>query len=127
MIQRILLPKIEQALTFFPVVGIIGPRQVGKTTLAKILEKSVNQPTIFLDLERDTDRQKLVEPEYFLQQYADRCIIIDEIQNIPTLLPLLRWLIDQDRRPARFILTGSASPDIIKGEYGDIGRTDCLF
>jgi uncharacterized protein len=115
MIQRILLPQIEQALTFFPVVGIIGPRQVGKTTLAKVLEKSVNQPTIFLDLERDTDRQKLVEPEYFLQQYADRCIIIDEIQNIPTLLPLLRWLIDQDRRPARFILTGSASPDIIKG------------
>jgi uncharacterized protein len=45
----------------------------------------------------------------------DRCIIIDEIQNIPTLLPLIRWLVDQDRRPARFILTGSASPDIIKG------------
>jgi uncharacterized protein len=115
MIQRMILPQIEQALTFFPVVGIIGPRQVGKTTLAKILEKSVKQPTLFLDLERDTDRQKLAEPEYYLQQYVDRCVIIDEIQNLPTLLPLLRWLIDQDRRPARFILTGSASPDIIKG------------
>ncbi len=114
MIQRALLPQIQEALTFFPVVGIIGPRQVGKTTLAKILEKTVTQPTLFLDLERDTDRQKLAEPEFFLQQYMDRCVIIDEIQNIPTLLPLLRWLIDQDRRPARFILTGSASPDIIK-------------
>jgi hypothetical protein len=114
MIQRAILPQIQEALTFFPVVGIIGPRQVGKTTLARILEKTVNQPTLFLDLERDSDRQKLAEPELFLQQHIDKCVIIDEIQNIPTLLPLLRWLIDQDRRPARFILTGSASPDIIK-------------
>jgi uncharacterized protein len=114
MIQRAILPQIQEALTFFPVVGIIGPRQVGKTTLAKILEKTAHQPTLFLDLERDSDRQKLAEPEFFLQQYMARCVIIDEIQNIPTLLPLLRWLIDQDRRPARFILTGSASPDIIK-------------
>lgn len=115
MIQRSILPQVQQALDYFPVVGIIGPRQVGKTTLAKILEKGLNKPTLFLDLERDSDRQKLAEPELFLQQYTDRCIIIDEIQNIPTLLPLIRWLVDQDRRPARFILTGSASPDIIKG------------
>ena len=115
MIQRTILPLIQESLTFFPVVGIIGPRQVGKTTLAKIVEKTLDIPTLFLDLERDSDRQKLAEPEYFLQQYMDRCVIIDEIQNIPTLLPLLRWLIDQNRRPARFILTGSASPDIIKG------------
>ncbi len=115
MIQRSILPQIQQALAYFPVVGIIGPRQVGKTTLAKILEKTLNQPTIFLDLERDSDRQKLSEPEIFLQQYTDRCVIIDEIQNIPTLLPLIRWLVDQNRHPARFILTGSASPDIIKG------------
>ncbi len=115
MIQRAILPQVQQALGYFPVVGIIGPRQVGKTTLAKILEKGLNKPTLFLDLERDSDRQKLAEPELFLQKYTDRCIIIDEIQNIPTLLPLIRWLVDQDRRPARFILTGSASPDIIKG------------
>lgn len=115
MIQRSILPQVQQALGYFPVVGIIGPRQVGKTTLAKILEKGLSKPTLFLDLERDSDRQKLAEPELFLQQYTDRCIIIDEIQNIPTLLPLIRWLVDQDRRPARFILTGSASPDIIKG------------
>ena len=115
MIQRSILPQIQQALGYFPVIGILGPRQVGKTTLAKVLEKSLNQPTLFLDLERDSDRQKLIEPEIFLQQYTDRCVIIDEIQNIPTLLPLLRWLVDQERRPARFILTGSASPDIIKG------------
>ena len=114
MIQRSILPEVQHALTYFPVVGIIGPRQVGKTTLAKVLEKELNQPTLFLDLERDSDRRKLAEPELFLQKYSDRCIIIDEIQNLPTLLPLIRWLVDQDRRPARFILTGSISPDIIK-------------
>ena len=76
----------------------------------------MTQPTLFLDLERDSDRQKLNEPELFLQQYPDRCVIIDEIQLLPTLLPLLRWSIDQDRKPARFILTGSASPDLIKNE-----------
>ena len=114
MIARTILPKVQEALTFFPVVGIIGPRQVGKTTLVKIIQEQMAEPTLFLDLERDSDRQKLNEPELFLQQYTDRCIIIDEIQLLPTLLPLLRWNIDQHRRPARFILTGSASPDIIK-------------
>ena len=65
MIQRSILPQVQQALGYFPVIGIIGPRQVGKTTLAKILEKTLPQPTLFLDLERDSDRQKLIEPEIF--------------------------------------------------------------
>jgi len=115
MIARSITPQIEEALTFFPVVGIIGPRQVGKTTLAKIIQQQIAKPTLFLDLERDTDLQKLSEPELYLQQHLDKCVIIDEVQNLPKLLPLLRWLVDQDRKPARFILTGSASPDIIRG------------
>jgi uncharacterized protein len=115
MITRAIQTQVQQALTFFPAVGIVGPRQVGKTTLAKIIEQTLDMPTLFLDLERDSDRYKLAEAELFLQQYTHHCVIIDEIQNIPTLLPLLRWLIDQNRQPARFILTGSASPDIIKG------------
>jgi uncharacterized protein len=114
MIQRHVLPQIQEALLFFPIVGIIGPRQVGKTTLAKILEPSVGKRTLFLDLERDSDRQKLAEAEIFLSQYMDHCVIIDEIQQLPNLLPLIRWLTDQNRVPARFILTGSASPDLIK-------------
>ena len=115
MIQRTILPQIEQALSYFPVVGIVGPRQVGKTTLAKMIEQSLAKPTLFLDLERDTDRQKLAEPEIFLAQYLEYCVIIDEVQNMPELMPLLRWLVDQHRVPARFILTGSASPDIVRG------------
>lgn len=115
MIQRTIQASVLEALTFFPAIGIIGPRQVGKTTLVRLLQPLLNRPTLLLDLERDSDRQKLAEPELFLQQYTDQCVIIDEIQNLPTLFPLLRWLIDQNRQPARFILTGSASPDIIRG------------
>ncbi len=114
MIQRSILPAINEALSYFPAIGILGPRQVGKTTLVKMIQAQMTQPSLFLDLERDSDQQKLAEPELFVQQYTDRCIIIDEIQLMPTLLPLLRWTIDQQRQPARFILTGSASPDIVK-------------
>jgi predicted AAA+ superfamily ATPase len=115
MIHRNLLPKVLEALHFFPIVGILGCRQVGKTTLTKLIAPSLNKPVLFLDLERDSDRLKLAEPELFLSQYTDHCVIIDEVQNMPALLPLLRWLTDQHRVPARFILTGSASPDLIKG------------
>ncbi len=115
MVPRNILSPIKEALGYFPVVGIVGPRQVGKTTLAKLIEQSLDKPTLFLDLERDTDRQKLSEPEIFLSQYTDSCVIIDEVQNMPSLMPLLRWLVDQKRVSARFLLTGSASPDIVRG------------
>ncbi|MBX2927453.1 MAG: ATP-binding protein [Saprospiraceae bacterium] len=114
MIERRITEKVKKALTAFPVVGIIGPRQVGKTTLAKVLEDTLDKPTLFLDLERNSDRQRLAEPELFLTQQTDKCVIIDEIQNMPELLPLLRWLVDQQREPARFILTGSSTPDLIR-------------
>jgi predicted AAA+ superfamily ATPase len=127
MIPRSILPQVIQGLTFFPVVGIIEPRQVGKTTLAKILEQSLGKPALFLDLERDTDRQKLKEPEFFLSQYTDHFVIIDEIQNMPSLLPFLRWLVDQNRIPARFILTGSASPDIIRGNTESLAGCIAYF
>ncbi len=115
MIKRDLTEKVLQALTYFPAVGIIGPRQVGKTTLLKLVQPHITTPVLYLDLERDSDRQRLAEPELFLAAHADKCVIIDEVQVMPNLLPLLRWLIDQDRRPARFLLTGSASPDLIRG------------
>jgi uncharacterized protein len=114
MIERFATEKIKKALGFFPVIGIIGPRQVGKTTLAKMLENDLQKPTLFLDLERNADRQKLADPELFLSQQNEKCVILDEIQNMPELMPLLRWLVDQKREPARFILTGSSTPDLIR-------------
>lgn len=114
MIERKLTPRILENLTYFPVVGIIGPRQVGKTTLAKQLQKQLSRPSIYLDLELDDDISRLQNAQAYLQSHQDKCVIIDEIQLMPRLFALLRALIDQERVPARFLILGSASPSIIR-------------
>lgn len=113
--KRKVTTQILDDLSFFPSVGIIGPRQVGKTTLAKKLQEDIQSESIYLDLELDSDRIRLEDAESYLKLHEEKCIIIDEIQRMPQLFPLLRALIDQDRRPARFILLGSASPELIRG------------
>jgi uncharacterized protein len=113
-IERQITKQVLKNLTYFPVVGIVGPRQVGKTTLAKVLQKNLDRPTLHLDLELQEDLYKLHNPQTFLQMHAEKCIIIDEIQRLPSIFPLLRALIDQDRRPARFIILGSASPEMVR-------------
>lgn len=114
MIQRNLTAEIAKALTFFPVVGIVGPRQVGKTTLAKQLMSELARPSIYLDLELDEDVARLGNAQAYLQSHEDKCVVIDEIQLMPRLFALLRALIDQNRVPARFIILGSASPTLIR-------------
>ncbi len=114
MIARNASKQILKDLQFFPVAGIIGPRQSGKTTLAKMLEPELQRPALYIDLELDSDLRKLDDAETYLQFHADKCVIIDEIQRMPSLFPLLRALIDKDRQPGRFIVLGSASPELIK-------------
>lgn len=114
MIQRDLTSDITKALTYFPVVGIIGPRQVGKTTLAKQLLSELTRPSLYLDLELDEDVARLGNAQAYLQSHQDKCVVIDEIQLMPRLFALLRALIDQNRVPARFIILGSASPSLIR-------------
>lgn len=113
-IERRITEQVLANLTYFPVVGIVGPRQVGKTTLAKILQQGLNAPSLHLDLELNEDLYKLNDPQVYLQMHTDKCVIIDEIQRLPSIFPLLRALIDQDRRPARFIILGSASPHMVR-------------
>src|SRR5690554_4768886 len=104
----------QEYLDLFPVTGIVGPRQVGKTTLTK--EMANNQEFLYLDMERQADRAKLSEDAaYFLAQFKNQCVIIDEIQFMPELFNELRGIVDNDRRPGRFIILGSASPDLIRG------------
>lgn len=91
----------------FPAVALLGPRQVGKSTLARAI---VRTNDVFLDLERPADLARLRDAETYLATVADRLVVIDEIQRAPELFPILRVLIDQDRRPGRFMLLGSASP-----------------
>lgn len=99
----------------YPAVAILGARQVGKTTLAKEIAAAQKRPSLYLDLENPLDVRKLSDPYTFLTDNKDSCIIIDEVQIIPTLFAVLRSLIDQHRFNGRFILLGSASPQLVKG------------
>ncbi len=114
MIYRQATKQVLDDLSFFPVVAIVGPRQVGKTTLAKNVAIPGGKPTLYLDLEWEEDRAKLSDAGTYLLQHEDKCVIIDEVQIMPQLFPLLRSLVDRKREPARFILLGSASPALLK-------------
>jgi len=114
MIIRRIKSEIEESLSFSPVVSIIGPRQVGKTTLAKQIMSESVKPTLYMDLELQSDLFKLNDAELFLSQQSEKLIIIDEVQQKKELYPLIRGLVDQQRVPARFLLLGSASPELIR-------------
>ena len=112
-IPRLLTPYILQKLQRNPAVVMIGPRQCGKTTLAKAIIAKL-EPCIYLDLEMTSDLNKLQDPEAFFTLNADKLICLDEIQRLPDVFPLLRALIDADRRNGRFLLLGSASPALLR-------------
>ena len=115
MIERYLQKALLAALNQYPAVGLIGPRQVGKTTLAKSLQGLLPKKTRYFDLERLEDFQRLkTDPGFFLEQYQEECILIDEVQRMPELFAELRSLIDRRRVPGRFLLLGSASPLLMR-------------
>ena len=116
MIERRTQILVEEALRYQAAVALIGPRQVGKTTLAfRIAE---NFDAIYLDLEDSGDRAKLSNPALYLDSMEDRLVILDEIHRVPELFQTLRGVIDKGRRKgkgvARFLILGSASIDLMK-------------
>jgi predicted AAA+ superfamily ATPase len=117
MIRRSVASSIEQALKRQAAVAIIGPRQVGKTTLARQVADS-HPGALYLDLEAREDREKLVEPVLFLRQYENSLVVLDEIHRVPELFTSLRGIIDQGRRTGhatgRFLILGSASIDLLR-------------
>lgn len=112
-IQRTIEKKVNQYLSVFPVVAILGPRQCGKSTLVKNLAKNWSN-SIYLDLQNDGDLNKLSEPMLFFQSNEDKIICMDEIQLVPKLFSILRSVIDNNRRNGKFIVLGSASRDLIQ-------------
>ncbi|EQD55809.1 AAA+ superfamily ATPase [mine drainage metagenome] len=116
MIPRSLATQLSDAIAYAPAVALLGPRQVGKTTLA--LEIGQRHDALYLDLESEQDRAKLAQPELYLRDHQDRLVILDEIHRAPGLFPILRGLIDQSRRAGRrsgmYLLLGSASLDLLK-------------
>jgi len=116
MIKRHLQQKLIMALQNMPVVALLGPRQVGKTTLALEVSKLISKETAYLDLELDSDLAKLSDPEAYLRRFENKLLIIDEVQRMPDLFRLLRGLVDLRKRAgertAQFLLLGSASRDL---------------
>jgi len=116
MIKRRITAQLSELLDSTPAVALLGPRQVGKTTLALTIAEQ--RPSIYLDLESDADRARLAEPELYLAEHEDKLVILDEVQRLPNLFQNLRGLIDRGRRrgrkAGRFLLLGSASIDLLK-------------
>ena len=137
MLTRRAEAKVAQLIDAVPAVVLVGPRQVGKTTLA--LDIAARRPARYLDLESEADRGRLSEPNLYLEANADKLVILDEVHRAPGLFMELRGLIDrgrrEGRRAGRFLLLGSASVDLLRqsGEslagrvaYEELGPFDAL-
>lgn len=107
------LQTIRSRLRDNPIVSLLGPRQAGKTTLARMFADEADGPVHFFDLESPADLARLANPELVLRPLAG-LVILDEVQRRPDLFPLLRVLADRPGNPARFLILGSASPALIK-------------
>lgn len=127
------LGELRRQLRQFRVVGLLGARQVGKTTLAREVAAAFRGPTTHFDLERPEDVARLREPELALAPLR-RLVVLDEIQRRPDLFPVLRVLADRRPLPARFLVLGSASPELLRQTseslagrigYTDLGGLDC--
>ena len=113
MIPRWLHKVVFSRLAHMPVVAILGPRQCGKSTLARMYAEA-RPGMIRLDLERPQDLARLRDPEAFFRANQESLICIDEIQRVPDLFPVMRYVVDLNGRPGQFLVLGSASLDLIK-------------
>lgn len=113
MIRRLTQATVERRLAQYPAVVLLGPRQVGKTTLAQIIARQ-HPGALLLDMERESDRAAVTRPELFFPVHRDRLIVLDEVQHAPQLFTALRPEIDADRRAGRFLLLGSASGELLR-------------
>jgi uncharacterized protein len=137
MLPRRVGPRLDQMLSHSPAVVLLGPRQVGKTTLA--LEISATRPSVYLDLEDEDERVKLSNPARYFADHKRDLVILDEVHRVPELFQRLRGVIDRGRRQGkengRFLLLGSAAMDLLRqsGEslagrisYLELGPFDAL-
>jgi len=124
MIPRRLQSKVEDRLSNLPAVALLGPRQVGKTTLAHSLTEG--RKSTYLDLESPLDQGKLADPVFYLSGHEEDLVVLDEVQRMPGLFAILRGLIDEGRRrgkrSGRFLLLGPASVDLLRQSETLAGR-----
>ena len=121
MFSRIASEKVRLELERSPAVAILGARQVGKTTLAWQIA-ALRASSLYLDLENNDDRARLTQPGAFFRANRERMVVLDEIQNVPELFGQMRGEIDDDRRPGRFLILGSASFSLLRQSQSLAGR-----
>jgi predicted AAA+ superfamily ATPase len=121
MFDRIVRTSLDAALARSPAVAVLGPRQVGKTTLARAAA-AARPGSVYLDLETAADLARLADPARFLASRRDRLVVLDEVQNAPELFGELRAEIDADRRNGRFLILGSASFRLLRQSQTLAGR-----
>ena len=128
MVRRFLRPQVEEHLSLFPAVGLLGPRQAGKTTLARMIadaradtrhgEPGRSAGGLYLDLENPADLARLAEGSGYLEGVTDRLVVLDEVQRAPELFRELRGIIDRrirgGERAGQFLILGSASLDLLR-------------
>jgi len=117
-VPRLATARLKEALQAFPVVALLGPRQVGKTTLAIMLAAEEREHALYLDLELPSDRAKVADPELYFASHEDKLVILDEIHRTPDIFRVLRGVIDRRRRKGikagQFLVLGSASMDLLR-------------
>ena len=125
MIKRSLTAEIKRSLENFPVVAITGPRQSGKSTVAKHI-LSTFENSLYLDLENPGDLEKLATPLLFFSGNRDKLICLDEIQRVRELFPVLRSVVDENNnKNSQFLILGSASPDLLKQSSESLAGRIC--
>jgi predicted AAA+ superfamily ATPase len=116
MIERRIKERLLYLIDHYPAVGLLGPRQVGKTTLAQ--EIAATRPSMYLDLESVSDRARLADAEHYFADHQNELVILDEVHRVLELFQTLRGVIDRGRRAGkavgRFLLLGSAAIDLLK-------------
>jgi predicted AAA+ superfamily ATPase len=126
MLLRLLQSRVLQWLGQFPAVAILGPRQCGKSTLARAV-LAARPGGLHLDLERPSDQARLRDPEAFFAANAGRLVCLDEIQRVPELFPVLRAVLDAGERNGQVLALGSASPELLRQSSESLaGRIGCL-
>lgn len=111
-LKRSIYSELEEALEDYPVVALLGQRQVGKSTLVTDLLNVDSK--IYLDLELESDLRKLSEPEIFFERHKNSLVCLDEIQLMPGIFKTIRGTVDKNKKNAQFLMLGSASRDLIK-------------
>jgi predicted AAA+ superfamily ATPase len=126
MVARLLEHRVRQWLDRFPAVAILGPRQCGKSTLARTVLAGFPD-ALHLDLERPSDQARLRDPEAFFAANTGRLVCLDEIQRMPELFPVLRAVLDAGQRNGQVLVLGSASPELLRQSSETLaGRIGCL-